>query len=155
MGILFNTGLVLHISGISLMVGLTIANFAAYRQLWKPLSEEKEKFSFLIKIIALLSRLQLLGGIFIILGGTLMMIAFHGLIMHQLWFKVKLLLLVLLIMNAALNARPAGIQLRRFIAAEQPAQEELTKTMQLFKRFHILQLLIFLGIFILSVFRFN
>jgi hypothetical protein len=155
MNTLLNTGLVLHISGISLMVGMTIANFVTYRQLWKLLAQGKNKVSFLTATGALFFKLQILGGVLIILGGILMMIAFHGLIMHQIWFKVKLLLLLLLIVNAALNARPAGIQLRRFIAAEQADPGDLTKARRLFDRFHIFQFLIFLGIFVLSVFRFN
>jgi hypothetical protein len=107
MNTLLNTGLALHISGISLMVGMTIANFVTYRQLLQLLAQGKDKVLSLTATGALFSKLQILGGVLIILGGILMMIAFHGLIMRQIWFKVKLLLLLLLIVNAALNTRLA------------------------------------------------
>ena len=85
----------------------------------------------------------------------MMMIAFQGLIVGQLWFKIKLSLLLLLILNMTLIFRPAGIMLRRFLDAADPEQAVLAKARQLLNLFYIVQFLIFLGIFILSVFRFN
>ena len=155
MNLLLNTGLVLHICGISLMVGMTIAGFGTYRKLFILLAEDKNNASPLIATAGLFSRLQMLGGLFIIVGGVMMMIAFHGLIMGQLWFKIKLSLLLLLILNMPLIFLPGSMRLRRFLDAANPEQADLAKAQQLLNRFHIAQLLIFLGIFILSVFRFN
>ena len=155
MNLLLNTGLVLHICGISLMVGMTIASFATYRQLFIALAEDKKNASSLIAPAELFSRLQILGGLLIIAGGVSMMIAFQGTIASQLWFKVKLSLLLLLILNITLIFRPARIRLRRSLDAEDPEPAVLAKTRQLLDLFYVMQFLIFLGIFILSVFRFN
>lgn len=152
---LLNAGLVVHICGICLMVGMTIAGFATHRQLFILSAEDKNGASTLIATVKLFSRLQMFGGLLIITGGVMMMIAFQGLIAGQLWFKVKLSLLLLLILNMALVFRPADKWLRRFLDAAQPEQADLTKARRLLNRFYILQFLIFLGIFILSVFRFN
>jgi uncharacterized membrane protein len=152
---LLNAGLVVHICGISLMVGMTIAGFATHRQLFILSAENKNGASTLIATARIFSRLQMFGGLLIITGGVMMMIAFQGLIAGQLWFKVKLSLLLLLVLNMALIFRPADRWLRRFFKAAQPEQTDLTKAQRLLNRFYILQFLIFLGIFILSVFRFN
>jgi hypothetical protein len=154
MNLLLNTGLVLHICGISLMVGMTIAGFATYRQLFIILAEDKNA-SPLIATAGLFSKLQMLGGLLIVVGGVMMMIAFQGLIMGQLWFKIKLSLLLLLILNMPLIFRPASKRLHRFLDAADPEQTDLVKARQLLNRFYILQFLIFLGVFTLSVFRFN
>ncbi|XZF15467.1 hypothetical protein ACTHGU_04975 [Chitinophagaceae bacterium MMS25-I14] len=155
MSFLLNAGLVLHICGISLMVGMTVAGFVTYRRLFDLLAEDKNSGTTLMATAGIFSRLQLLGGLFIISGGILMMIALQGIIMTQLWFKLKVSLLLLLIINVPLTFYPARIRLRQFLTATQPEASDLFKVRQLFNQFHMLQLLIFLGIFILSVFRFN
>ena len=155
MNLLLNTGLVLHICCITLMVGMTIAGFTTYRQLFILLAKDKNNASPLIATAGLFSKLQMVGGLLIVVGGVMMMIAFHGLITGQLWFKIKLSLLLLLILNMPLIFRPGSILLRRFLDAADPEQADLAKARQLLNRFHIVQFLIFLGIFILSVFRFN
>jgi uncharacterized membrane protein len=155
MNLLLNAGLVLHICGISLMVGMTIAGFATYRRLFILLAEDKNNATPLIATAELFSRLQMLGGLLILVGGIMMMVAFQGLIAGQLWFKVKLFLLALLILNMSFIFRPGGKFLRRFLNAADPEKANLVKARQLLNLFFIAQSLIFLGIFILSVFRFN
>ena len=110
---------------------MTIASFATYRQLFIVLAEDKNNASPLIATAELFSRLQILGGLLIIAGGVMMMIAFHGLIAGQLWFKIKLSLLLLLILNMPLIFRPAGIRLRRSLDAEDPEPADLAKAQQL------------------------
>ncbi len=155
MNLLLNTGLVLHICGICLMVGMTIASFAIYRRLFILLVEDKNNSSPLIATAKLFSGLQMFGGLLIIAGGVMMIIAFPGLIAGQLWFKVKLSLLLLLILNIILIFRPAGIMLRKFLDTADPEQVVLAKARRLLNLFFIVQFLIFLGIFVLSVFRFQ
>lgn len=155
MNLLLNTGLVLHICGICLMVGMSIAGFTNYRQLFISLAKDKNNSSPLIATAELFSKLQMLGALLIVAGGVMMMIAFQGLIAGQLWFKVKIALLLLLILNMALIFRPARMMLRRFLDATDPEQAILTKARRLSNLFFFVQFLIFLGTFILSVFRFN
>lgn len=155
MNLLLHTGLLLHICGISLMVGMAIAGFVIYHRLFILLAIDKNNGASLMATAGLFSKLQMLGGLLIVLGGVLMMIAFSGIIMGELWFKIKLSLLLLLILNMPLTFRPASIRLRRFLNAADPDPSDLAKARQLVNRFYILQLLIFISIFMLSIFRFN
>lgn len=115
---LFNLGLVCHITGIAMMVGGVLANFVAMAQLWKFLPAEKGKAQVIAKAIARFPIVQGLGGFLIISGGVMMMIFFHGLPMHQAWFKVKLILLLLLILNAIVTAWPANVLLKQLLYGE-------------------------------------
>lgn len=152
-------GLVLHLMGITLMVGTTIANFAAYQQLWKYLYREKDKATMVINVTKRFPMLQGIGGILIIAGGATMMSAFHGVVIHQFWFQVKLAVLLLIIINPILLMRPAAIKLRHMLSIQQPVAAINPADVDMVRRrlvlFHSLQLTFFLVIFILSAFRFS
>jgi len=155
MNALLNVGLVLHICGISLLVGMTAAGFISCRRIFVILRSQEHNATPLLKLVALFTKMQMLGGGFIILGGIMMMIAFQGLIMGLLWFKLKLVLLMLLLLNVPLMLRPANLKLFRFISGAVSDLSVLDTARRLFNSFYIIQLLLFLGIFLLSVFRFN
>lgn len=150
-----NIGLVLHICGISLMVGMTVAGFITYKRLFNLLTKMENSVTLLVTTIKMYSRMQILGGSLIIAGGALMMFALHGIIMQQLWFRIKIALLLLLIFNMPLIFRPANKRLKLFLSHGRSDIRDKIKAKQLLDLFYTLQLLIFLTIFILSVFRFN
>ncbi|MBS1688865.1 MAG: hypothetical protein JSS96_09090 [Bacteroidetes bacterium] len=155
---LFNLGLVCHITGIAMMVGGVLANFVAMAQLWKFLPAEKSKAQVIAKAIARFPIVQGLGGFLIISGGIMMMIFFHGLPMHQAWFKVKLILLLLLILNAIVTAWPANVLLKQLLNGENNIPNEQSKVIKVKQRitlYHVLQLMFFVLIFIVSVTRFD
>lgn len=156
---LFNVGLICHITGIAMMVGGMLANFVAMSQLWKFLPAEKGKAQVVARTVARFPIVQASGGFLIILGGTLMMIFFHGLPMHQAWFHVKLLLLLLIILNAVITAWPANVLLKQLLFGDQDdityEQPKILKVKQRITLYHTLQLVFFLLIFIVSVTRFD
>ncbi|MBN9382099.1 MAG: hypothetical protein J0H74_15125 [Chitinophagaceae bacterium] len=156
-------GLVLHLSGIVLMVGMTIAAFVLQWQLWYIIPYGKERTRPLWRVSKRVNLLQGLGGLLILAGGATMMAALHGVVMHQSWFKLKLVLLGLIILNALVVLMPAGRKLRRLLAGALPEHDEtpgstiLSGDLAAIKGrmllFYTLQLSFFLLIFILSVFQ--
>lgn len=97
------------------------------------------------------------GGLVILVGGVLMMTAVHGAFMHQVWFKVKMGVLVLLIVNMIVLGRPAGRRLLRMLYDSQGPVDHLTMSAAR-KRillFYLLQLGLFLLIFVVSAYKFN
>lgn len=168
-------GLVMHISGIVLMVGMTIAAFILQWQLWGVIPFGKERMRPLWRVGKRINLLQGLGGLLIIAGGVMMMIALHGVVMYQTWFKIKLVLLGLIILNALVVLMPAGRRLRRLLTGALPenvaspgsavlsgdlrttgdlmASGDLTMIKGRLLLFYILQLSFFLLIFILSAFQ--
>jgi len=154
-------GLIVHITGITMMVGGMVANFVAFQQLWKFLQQEREKALLIVKAVSRFPRLQVIGGGLILAGGITMMVAFQGAFMHQTWFKIKMGLLVVIILNAVFIARPAGRKLRVILsgnaggdaAGGAVAQEKVLEVKRGMTLFYLLQFLLFLGIFTLSVFQ--
>jgi len=92
----------------------------------------------------------------IITGGVLMMTALHGVVMSSFWFRIKLILLGLIVLNAVITLMPAGKKLRMLLASAIPvSMEEVTvgRVRDRMRLFYLLQFLFFLLIFILSVFQ--
>lgn len=162
-------GLVLHLSGIVLMVGMTIAAWVLQGQLWHTIFYGKERARPLFRVSKRVNQLQGLGGILILAGGVTMMIALHGVVMHQSWFRAKLVLLGLIILNAVLVLMPAGRKFRRLLSGMAPERAgapdgevpagggispgDLTGIKRRMLLFYVLQLSFFLLIFILSAFQ--
>lgn len=150
-------GLVLHLTGITMMVGSFLAGTFSSRQIWNYLPDERDKALIVSRATSRYAFLQMAGGVLILIGGILMMTAVHGVFMHQAWFQVKMALLGLLILNAAITARPAAKRLRRMLAG----QEEVTNpfAMAMIQRrlmiFYVLQLGLFLAIIVLSAYKLN
>ena len=152
-------GLVLHITGIVTMAGIFLASFIAYQQFWKLLVTEKEKALIVFKVISRFQVIQIIGGALILTGGITMMLALHGVLMSAFWFKIKMGMLLLLILNAVFVARPAGLKLKQLLAPEQADEFAVSLKVNPVKQrvtlFYSLQFLFFLIIFILSSFQFN
>jgi hypothetical protein len=150
-------GLVLHISGIVVMVGTLFAGFLTNQQLWKCLPYDRERALTIVRATARYRVAGFLGGLVIVVGGILMMTAVHGVFMHQVWFKVKMGILLLLIVNMLVLERPAGKRLRRMLYSDQepvdyPALSAARRGLFLF---YLLQLGLFVLIFVFSVYKFN
>jgi len=92
-----------------------------------------------------------------------MMTALHGVVMYQSWFKIKLILLGLIILNALFVLMPAAKKLRRLLAGVLPQIDvpsnstvlsgDLKPIRSRLLLFYVLQLSFFLLIFILSAFQ--
>jgi len=156
---ILKSGLVLHITGIVVMVGTLVASFLVYQQFWKLFTNEKDKAAVLFNIISRFQVAQMIGGALIITGGITMMIAFHGVLMHATWFKIKMVMLLLIILNAALIFRPAVLELKQLLAAvhteESGTQFKVSAVKGKITVFYALQFIFFIVIFILSTFQFN
>ena len=154
---LLRSGLVLHITGIALMVGGAVAAFVIQGQFWKLLLSDKDRARLFSKAGSRLNRVQAVGGVLIITGGVLMMMALHGVVMSAFWFRVKLVLLGLIVLNTVITLMPAARKLRGLLAIAIPVSAEERVTVSLVRRrmrlFYLLQFLFFLLIFILSVFQ--
>jgi hypothetical protein len=163
--LLLRSGLVLHITGIALMVGGAVASFMLQRQLWKILLTDREKAMLIAQAASRLKILQESGAALVLTGGIMMMVALHGVVMQSFWFRTKLVLLGLIILNEVINAKPALKKLRVLLVPAGPGSDSglmhrtiaednsLYAIRERMRVFYILQFLFFLMIFILSVFQ--
>ncbi|NII26578.1 hypothetical protein HB364_15930 [Pseudoflavitalea sp. X16] len=155
---LFNASLWLHIIGITLLAGTTVVDFILTRKFWAFYARDPQEGILARKM---LDRLPILIGVgtgLILLSGVGMMAVFHTVFGAMLWFRIKIVLVVLVILNAVLFGRRQGARLNRLLMADapQPADqqslEQIRKNMNLF---HLTQLTLLFIIFFLSAFKFN
>ena len=153
---LYPVFLTLHIVGFTLFAGITLADFAAFRRFWKAWDRDPAEALLTRQITAAFPLLIRLGAITLILAGIGMMALVNGAFGEQAWFKIKMGFVLLIIVNGVLGGRLQGIQLRRLldgVASAAAVSPVLLRTR--IRLFHIVQLLLLLGVFVLSAFRFN
>lgn len=155
--LLFNTALFFHITGLCLAVGTTVANFTGFQQFWKQYAQDHEKAMMMLPALARFPKLTMAGAALLILSGLSMTALTHGVFSGQLWFRVKMTIVVLTIINGLVVGRRLGGNLRKALLA--PAgQTSPVAVLQLKGRmnlFFIAQITLFAIIFLLSAFKFN
>jgi len=155
---MYHIALILHIIGIILLAGVTLVDYVLFRQFWLQVAIDRPGALGVQQGLSKLAALIRLGGILLVLSGVAMMAITRGAFGEQLWFRVKFILIIFIIINGIGLGRRQGKNLRRLLTAGGPAAHGDTAFLTIQKRlrlFHLLQLMLLLSIFILSVFKFN
>ncbi len=155
---IYHTSLVLHIIGLTMLAGITLADFILFKQFWKHLENNKQQGLAINAAMARLPAFFGIGVLLLIFSGVGMMAITHGVFGEQIWFRIKIALVVIIIINGLTVGRRQGAKLRKIlpdIASEKGIDSRLLKIKARLRRFHISQLTLFIIIFILSVFKFN
>jgi len=147
--------LVLHITGIVLLGGTTLLNFIISKQFWNCVGTDRNKAIVINSTTLSFGRITAIGGVVTILSGIAMVFIFHGIVASQLWFRVKMILLLMIILNALLFARPQTTRLKNLLSDGSSANNYLYPLKSKMDIYYAIQLTLFFTIFILSVFRFN
>jgi hypothetical protein len=154
----YDAALVVHVTGITLMAGATFIDFATFRQFWKIYPVDKTKGFVIGDILYRLQRFMGIGMGLILLSGITMMAYMHQVWGEQTWFRIKMIFLLLIIINGLGIRRRLGNKLKKYMAEETAGQSALPKLSALKSNItvvHFLQIVFFLTIFTLSVFKFN
>ncbi len=164
---LFPIALIAHIVGITFMAGTTLVEYLLMNHFWKLFKNDRSKaiasydtgfnFHLLVDI----------GVTLLILSGVVMLIIFQGVFIKQIWFQIKIGLIIIIAINGTLIGRKNDKKLNALLSLEKlnlhkndfPEQENLKEDFISLKQrlnlFYISQLLMFLTIFTLSIFKFN
>jgi hypothetical protein len=150
---LYNAFLSIHIIGIILFVGTTVADYIFFRGFWKQLDAQSPYAKIFLEFVPKNLAVNRIGALIVILAGIGMMTIVHGAYGHQLWMRIKIVLVV----AAALNG---GVVRRRQAKKLQSSMEEanvpaIQKVLSRLNLFHITQFMIFFCIILLSVFKFD
>jgi len=147
--------LVLHIVGFTIMAGTIIADFSIQRRLNKYLISEKSKSVTILESTAGFPVLISIGVLLLLSTGIGMVVIFKGLVFNMLWFRIKMILVLLVLVNGAIILRRNAVKLKDLLvrnsAESNGAILALRSRMAIF---HGTQLILFVAIFVLSVFRF-
>lgn len=155
--IIYPLALVTHITGFTIMAGTTLVDYLLFKQFWKQFVKEKAKGLAISEAISVLPVLFGIGIVLLIISGVTMMAMTNGVFGEQLWFRIKFGLVILIILNGLLVGRKQGSKLRKILSEDASGENDvrLLKIKRNLNSFHISQMLMFITIFILSVFKFN
>lgn len=157
MNTVYNAALVLHVIGITAMAGTTLIDFVLFQQFWKTLPNSKDKSLVLEDTLYRLQKFMGFGMLLIIISGIIMMFYLHQVWGQQLWFRVKMGLLLLIIINGLGLRRALGNKLKKQLSGF-GGDADLTNVSPVLKKnitiVLVTQLLFFIIIFVLSVFKF-
>ena len=149
------------------MAGTTLVEYLLTKRFFKLYASDRSKaitsnedgfnFHLLINI----------GIILLIVSGVTMLVIFQGVFAKQIWFQIKIGLIIIIALNGSVVGRRQDRKLKRLMSLERlnirqdgPLEQEKRKEnfMRVEHRlnlFYISQLLMFLTIFTLSIFKFN
>lgn len=137
------------------MAGITLADYFSYLSFWKYF-DQRERLTALLNLMGGLRRVAGIGAAFLILTGFGMMALTHGVFGEQLWFRIKIALVVVIIVNSLVFGRRQVKKLRKLMEAPEPQSAEDTRRIKSnLNLFHIIQIGLFMLIIFLSIFKFN
>jgi hypothetical protein len=155
---LYNTSLWFHITGICLMAGVTVVDFILTRKFWTLYAKDPQQGILIKQATKRLPILIFAGILLILLSGVGMMAATNGVFDTMLWFRIKMILVLFVILNSVINGRRLGGQLNRLLASgisQSVDVQPMTRIRKGLNIFYISQMILFFIIFFLSTFKFN
>lgn len=159
MQLFYRTLLTLHIAGMATAIGMTLANFVAFKQFWKLYENDKVLGVLAFRGISKFNLLGMLSVFVVILTGLGMLWTIHWSFWQLLWFKIKLSLVLLLFINGFTMGRIYNEKLTSLITQAndltQKPSMDIAKLRRGLQTFQVVQLLIFLLIIIMVVFKFG
>ncbi|MBC9798068.1 hypothetical protein [Sinomicrobium weinanense] len=155
---LYHMALVIHITGLTTMAGITLGNYVMTRQFWKQYAIDKHRGIAIHQTISRLEILIRIGIGLLILSGISMMALTQGVFGEHTWFRTKMGLLLIIIFNDLIVGRRQRSRLKKLLsegASDQNEQQKLLKIKANINILYMAQITLFLIIFVLSVFKFN
>ena len=150
--------LVIHVIGITIMAGTTFIDFITFRAFSKAFVADKNKSLVLENYLYKLQRFLGIGMLLILASGVTMMVKLHEVWGAQLWFRIKMAILLLIIINGLGLRRSVGTKLKKALAGnvlDGTANEQWHAIKRNFTVVQVIQMALFIIIYVLSVFKFN
>lgn len=155
---IYNLALVMHIAGITVMAGATLIEFITFRQFWKTLAIDKAQGAVVWQTISTYQKLMGIGMALILVGGVGMMYYLHEVWGAQLWFQIKFGLVILVIINGLAVRRRLGARLNKQLVDGGQTDQTTQAVRSIrgsFRIVHLIQLALFLAIYVLSIYKFS
>jgi hypothetical protein len=145
--------LVLHITGFATMAGTVAADITIYRRLSKYLVADQGRALTMLDSSASFPVLIGISAAIILLTGFGMVSiipAFTGMV----WFRIKMVLVLCIIINGAIVGRRLGNKLKGLLNSSITNNVEIGMLKNRMSIMYLVQVLLFLAVFTLSVFKF-
>ena len=148
--------LVVHLAGLVLMAGTTVIDYVTFKTFWKLTDEGENRPLGLLPLMARYGTFVRTGAALLIVTGTGMLILSKDYWWQQSWFKIKMGLVALLILNGIFIGNKQGSRLRKIIADNGPDfVQQATQVRSSLNNFYLIQLMLFFAIILVSIVRFD
>jgi hypothetical protein len=156
MSFLYPSFLTLHLVALTIMAGSTLINYLGYRTLWNLLPGNTGKADGVLTFLGKFGRIVSIGAAMLIVSGLAMMVLTKGVYGEQLWFRIKFVTVIFIVANAIVYRRKVTFKLQQSVEKDNSVLGgDLSDYKRHTRNFHIVQLILFVAIIILSVFKFN
>ena len=154
---LLQVGLFLHIIGLTTVAGVTLVSYITSRQFWIQYTQDKQKGFAIMQSISKLPMVIGTGLLVLIISGIMMLAATGGAYGQQLWFRIKMIFVLLIIASSIFLKRRLEKRLRKWVLEDMHGNrtQQIGILVGKIAYVHLFLLAFFIIIFILSVFRFN
>jgi hypothetical protein len=155
---LLQAGLLLHMIGLATIAGVTLASYVTSKQFRVQYALDKQRGAAIMQATTKLPRIAGLGLLVQIISGMTMLAATRGAYAGQLWFRIKMIVVLMVIagfifLNSRLQKR-----LRKWVTEDLQQEGKAEQIGNLAGKISYTQLSLlcfFILIFFLSVFRFT
>jgi hypothetical protein len=112
---MYQIALITHIVGITLMAGTTVVEYLLTKHFWKlyasdrsgAITTNEDGFDFHLIVN--------IGIILLILSGVTMLVIAHGVFAKQIWFQIKIGLIIIIAINGSVVGRRQDVKFKRLI----------------------------------------
>ncbi len=156
MGSLFSIGLFVQIIGITCIAGGSVGGLVLETQIWKHVHSSPEKVVVLSPLMPKYPVIIQAGTLLMLISGLIMLGSTHWVMAHQWWFIIKMILVVSLVLNGLLVAKPNAKKLQRLIPRIISGEPLFSEVRQVKKRlitFHVSEMTMLLVVYLLVIFR--
>jgi len=154
--LVYDLAKVLHIAGIVAAAGIGLIDLILFRYFWNIYGQHTGEGIVVERVLMRLQRVMAIGMALIIISGVMMMFYLHAVWGQQLWFRIKMGILLLIVVNGLVFRRRLGNRIHARVIAEPNGlwitQGSLRGGLTVVQ---LVQLLLFIIIFTLSVFKFS
>ena len=154
MNLFFRILLVLHFCGLTIMAGTTVVDYFTFKTFCRLANVGDNREQGLLPIMSRYGELVRIGAAILIFSGLTMLILEKGVWLEP-WFKIKIALVVLLVLNGMFVGNSLGLKFRKMIIDSAATAEQITDIKRSLNLFYLAQLTIFLLIIMVSVIRTN
>ena len=149
--------LAFHLTGLTIMAGTTIIDFFTFKTFCRLVDHGDNKAALnLLPLMSGYGSFVRAGAVILILTGAGMFLIMKGIWWEQLWFKVKIALVLLLVLNGMLVGNKQGARLRNMASEGFPDFVQRTVHIRAnLDRFYVIQLVIFFMIILVSAVKFE
>jgi hypothetical protein len=152
---LYQLSKLIHVAGFILGIGVMLSATVAFKHFWALYDTNKVQGIAAFKAFGNVQKFGMIGLLLVLAGGISMFALSDWAFWDMLWFKIKMALVVIMLVNGFTFGRTSTLALQSFLKSGSTDANRARELQSKVRMFQLLQISIFAAIILLSVFRFS